>query len=253
VRKTLAVFLLLTFTGPLWIALSGKVDFDADYRTANRESSHLAPLPSQYQGPIVQVYVARAFNWRGVVALHSWLAIKNKNGKYYTVYQVVGWNFLHGLPALTITKDLPDRYWFNQKPSIILDIRDESAEKIIPKILAAVKTYPYANEYAIWPGPNSNTFMAYIARHVPDMQLALPSNALGKDYVGDQFIVKAPSGTGYQFTIYGGFGIMAAVKEGVEINILGLVYGISPVAFMFKLPGFGDISVKPAKHHLDKQ
>jgi hypothetical protein len=29
--------------------------------------------------------------------------------------------------------------------------------------------YPYPNEYRAWPGPNSNTFTAYIAREVPEL------------------------------------------------------------------------------------
>ena len=73
--------------------------------------------------------------------------------------------------------------------------------------------------------------------------MALPSNALGKDYTGDHFFVSAPSGTGYQFSLYGCFGIMLALKEGLEINILGLVYGISPAELVIKLPGFGDIGL----------
>jgi hypothetical protein len=239
----LLTFLILTLLGPLWMIVSGHIDFRADYRTANRASSHIAPLPSDYPEAIVQVYAARAFNWRGIFALHMWLAIKPKNANAYTTYQVVGWYAFRGLPALVIQKDLPDRLWFDQKPEIILDIRGVKAEQLIPELETAIQEYPYSDEYLTWPGPNSNTFIAYIARAVPDMQLSLPSNAVGKDFAGKKFFVKTPSGTGYQFTVFGLFGVLVAIKEGFEINILGLVYGFNPSTLSIKLPGFGDIGI----------
>lgn len=235
------IFIFLTLLGPLWMVISGNIDFHADYRTADRSSAHIAPTPAEHPEAIVQVYAARAFNWRGIFALHTWLVIKNKNENHYTVYQVVGWRAFRGLPALLIENDIPDRLWFNQKPKIIYELDGEKAEALIKKIDPIIKEYPYANKYVTWPGPNSNTFIAYIARQIPEMSLILPSNALGKDYLGDHFFAAAPSGTGFQISLYGYFGIIVARKEGIEINILGLVYGISFSAL--KLPGFGDISL----------
>jgi len=238
------IFLLLTLVGPLWIAISGEIDFKTSYLEANRDSSHLAPTPDKFQDAIIQVYSGRAFNWRGMFSTHVWLVVKPKNSLKYTVYQVLGWRAFRGLSALSVAEDIPDRKWFNQTPTILLDIRGEKAGKLIPEIQEAIKKYPYPNDYMTWPGPNSNTFIAWIARQIPELQLQLPSNALGKDFTGYDFFVRAPSGTGYQITVFGCFGIMIARKEGLEINILGLVYGISPYDLAIKLPGFGDISLK---------
>jgi hypothetical protein len=221
-RLLLIIYLLLTFTGPLVIALSGQIDFRADWRTANRIGANLSPDPTKTSEAVI------------------------KDGKHYKVYQAIGWRLMRGMPLVTTGEDLPDRYWFDQKPRIILDIRGEAAEKLIPAVEAAVLSYPYSNEYRYWPGPNSNTFTAHIAHAVPALQLALPSNAVGKDYL-PTFFARAPSGTGYQFSLYGLFGILIAKKEGLEINILGLVYGISPMQGVIKLPGFGDISFIPKK------
>lgn len=242
-KTCILILLFLTFIGPLYIILFDNIDFKADYRTASRRSSELAPSAKDYSDAIIQVYAARAFNWRGIFALHLWVAIKPKNETSYRVYQVIGWRTLRRLPALSNEPDIPDRFWFNQKPKIILDIRGTKAEPLIPKILNAIQHYPYPDEYKTWPGPNSNTFIAYIAREVPELQLALPSNATGKDFIGSSFFVKTPSGTGYQFSLYGYFGMMLALKEGLEINLLGLVYGINPLTLTIKLPGFGDISI----------
>jgi hypothetical protein len=238
----LLIFLLLTFIGPLIIALSGSIDFHADYRTANRESAKIAPLPATTPEAVIQVYAAPAFNWRGLFAVHSWIAVKPADARQYTVYQVLGWRLWRDLSAVSIEQDIPDRYWFDQKPRIILDIRGEQAAALIPKIAAAAGKYPYPNAYGTWPGPNSNTFIAYIGRQVPELQLTLPGNALGKDFLPDgEIFARTPSGTGYQISLYGLFGLTLARKEGFEINFLGVVYGISPTAI--KLPGFGDIPI----------
>jgi len=240
------LFWLLTFLGPLWLAVSGKIEFTADYRTANRASTHIAPDPQTTPEAVIQAYSAYAFNWRGLFAVHTWIAVKPPNASNYVIYQVVGWRSWAGLPVLSVETDLPDRSWYDQNPQIILDLRGKQAEELIPQIAQAAKSYPYPQHYTAWPGPNSNTFIAYIARQVPKLGLALPSNAIGKDYLSaTQFFVRAPSGTGYQFSLFGLAGIIIARKEGLEINLLGLVYGISPTAI--KLPGFGDIKLKKSK------
>ncbi|MHB1221574.1 MAG: DUF3750 domain-containing protein [Gammaproteobacteria bacterium] len=210
--------------------------------TANRSASGVAPHPDTTLEAVIQAYSARTFNWRGIFAVHTWIATKEKNAKEYKVYQVIGWRLRHNLSPVVYESDIPDRFWFNQKPHILLDIRGVAAEKLIPEIKKAAMSYPYPNEYQYWPGPNSNTFIAYIARSVPALKLTLPSDAVGKDYLPwKQIINPAASGTGYQFSMKGLFGITIAVQEGFELNILGLVYGISPMTRTLKLPGFGDI------------
>jgi hypothetical protein len=170
-----------------------------------------------------------------------WMAIKPDSAEKYTVYQVVGWNYFFGLPALSARPDIPDRQWFGQKPQLVKDIRGMEAEKLIPKIEQVIHDYPYAKDYTLWPGPNSNTFIAYIGRQVPELRLVMPPNAIGKDYLGisDKFFACAPSGTGYQFSFYGLLGFMLAKQEGLEINILGLVTGFSPAQHAFILSGIG--------------
>ncbi len=237
-RTVLLLWLLLTCIGPMWNIISGKIDWDANYRTANRESAHIAPDPQQTKEAIIQVYAARAFNWRGVIATHSWIAVKPKDAQAYTVYQVVGWRTYRGLPALVVAEDIPDRYWYNAKPELILDMRGSKAETLIPRIQAVAEHYPYANYYGLWPGPNSNTFPAYVARQVPELGLALPTTAIGKDFLVENFVfAQAPSATGYQCSFFGLFGLLAAKKEGIEVNILGLVYGIRFSPFRIILPG----------------
>lgn len=220
--------------------LTHRVDLHAQYSTANRDSAHIAPLPDAEPQAIIQVYAARAFNWRGLFGSHSWIAVKPTHATSYTVYQVIGWLTYRGLPALSIIDDIPDRNWFNEQPTLLLDIRGKKAEALIPRIAEAAKSYPYADTYRLWPGPNSNTFPAYIARKIPELHLTLPADAIGKDFLPDQgWFAPAPSGTGYQFSLFGIFGILLAKEEGIEINLFGLVYGIRFSPFHILLPGIG--------------
>jgi len=44
-RRLLIIWLLLTFSGPIWLLVTKQVDLKADYTTANRDSANLAPNP----------------------------------------------------------------------------------------------------------------------------------------------------------------------------------------------------------------
>ena len=115
---------------------------------------------------------------------------------------------------------------------------------MIKAIRAAVARYPYPHEYRAWPGPNSNTFTAYIARQVPDLGLDLPSNAVGKDFLPEgALFASAPSGSGFQVSLFGLAGVLLAVDEGFELNLLGLNIGVDAAVPALKLPAIGRLGL----------
>ena len=108
----------------------------------------------------------------------------------------------------------------------------------------AVAAYPYPRSYRIWPGPNSNTFTAFVLREVPELRVDLPGHAIGKDYLGTRVFARSPSGTGVQASLFGLLGVLGGVEEGLEVNVLGATVGIDPNDLDLKLPlvgrfGFG--------------
>jgi hypothetical protein len=113
---------------------------------------------------------------------------------------------------------------------------------MVPKIHAAVEGYEWRSngDYRAWPGPNSNTFVAAVLATVPELQVALPPTAIGKDfpYDGDVFGL-TPSGTGIRVTLGGYLGLTIGWVEGLEINVLGAVFGIDLRRPAVKLPGLG--------------
>ena len=236
----LLLFLLLFFALPLYTVLSGQAPLGRDFRTADRSSTGLAPAPETAPEAIVQVYFARALNWRGIFGVHTWIATKPENAAEYTVHQVIGWRLYRGLPAVVSAPGIPDGRWFGNEPTLMVELRGEPAAQAIPKILGAVASYPYPSEYRVWPGPNSNTFMAYIGRQVPELKLDLPSTAIGKDYpINGSLVDRTPSGTGYQFSMLGLFGVAMGREEGFELNLLGLNFGVDFYKPALKLPFIG--------------
>ena len=97
--------------------------------------------------------------------------------------EVIGWRLRSSNSVVRSSYDKPDRYWFGSKPRLLLDIRGQRAQALIGEVKSVVGKYPWANEYSVFPGPNSNTFIAWIGQQVPQMGLKLPLTAIGKGYV----------------------------------------------------------------------
>ncbi len=154
-----------------------------DWRTASRQPAGIATTPNEDNRAIIEFYAADAFSWRGWFAVHPWIAIKEENASEYSVYEVIGWQVRQGLPAIRQYQTLtPDRYWYGSKPELLLSIKGDKAAMLIPKIQQAIALYPWANEYSVFPGPNSNTFVAWIGLQVPELGLELPFSAIGSGY-----------------------------------------------------------------------
>ena len=154
-----------------------------DWRTASRESAGIAPAPAMQQQAVIEAYAADAFGWRGWFAVHTWLAVKPANAEQYTVYEVVGWGVDNGRSALRIYQTAtPDRFWYGAKPEKLLSITGTQAAQLIPRIEEASARYPWVNEYEVIPGPNSNTFPAWLALQIPELGLELPFSAIGSGY-----------------------------------------------------------------------
>lgn len=219
----------------------------SDWRTADRSSANIAPLPSETKEAIVHVYVARTFNWHKYLAVHSWVAFKEKGAKEYVVYHAIGWRARDGGETVLGRKDIPDRKWYGSIPELITDIRGEKAEAAIPQIKAAIQSYKYPNFYRMYPGPNSNSFVSHIIRNVDELQVELPPNAMGKDWLDDgSLFAMSESGTGVQVSVFGLLGVTLGLAEGIELNILGLSFGADILRPAIKLPAVGRLGFKDA-------
>lgn len=173
--SALRIIFLLAF-----VVLSGCSE--NGWQTARRDSAGIAPIPENTQEAVVQIYGADAWGWRGWFAIHTWIAAKPANASAYTVLDVTRWRGRDGGSVVHIRQDIPDRYWFGAQPKIIAEYRGEGVDKLIIDILNAANYYPWKETYKAFPGPNSNTFTAWIGRNVPQLNLQLPFSAIGKGY-----------------------------------------------------------------------
>ena len=146
-----------------------------------------APDPNIHNDAVIQVYGADVWGVRGRFAIHTWIVTKAADADRYQKYQVIGWRQRRGQSVVSISSDRPDGDWFGSKPILLLDKRGSEAETLIDAVHGAALSYPYDNEYVMYPGPNSNSFLAWIALEVPDLDLELPTKAIGKSWMIDTY------------------------------------------------------------------
>lgn len=213
----------------------------SSWATADWSSTGILPAPAVKREAIIHVYGARTGRWKGIFAHHTWIVIKDKNAARYQRFDVAGW----GRP-LKVDNWAPDGRWYGSRPELIGRVEGAEAEALIPKLRAAIASYPYnaAGSYRVWPGPNSNTFTAHALAAIPEARIALPPTAIGKDWRTDGTIFgPTPSRTGWQLSLGGLLGITIGWSEGLELNFLGLVAGVDLAEPALKLPGFGRVGL----------
>ena len=243
-KKTLIILFFL-LVAPIVLSTTKYVfgDRSRDWQTADRSSAGLLPAPADHPEALVRVFAARTVRWRGIFAVHCWIVIKQAGERHYTRYDYTAW----GTPV-RVNGFAPDGRWFGGTPQSIAAADGEAASRMIPRIRAAVEHYPWRwdGDYRAWPGPNSNTFVSAILAAVPELQAALPPTAIGKDfpYNGGVFGL-TPSGTGVRATFGGYLGLNLGWVEGIEVNVLGAVFGIDLRRPAVKLPGLGRIGFDP--------
>jgi hypothetical protein len=241
--RFLALSFLTAFLAPLalhaaWWLLR---DPAPAWYAADWSSARLLPAPAAKPEALVHVYAARTGRWKGIFAHHSWIVVKERGASEYLRFDMVAW----GRPV-KVNNWAPDARWYGHQPVLVGAVEGPAAEPLVARIRAAVARYPYDRPggYAVFPGPNSNSFVAYVLAAIPEAGITLPPTAVGKDWraFADVF-GPTPSRTGFQLSLGGLLGFSLGWVEGIEINVLGLVAGIDIRRPALKLPGFGRIGV----------
>ena len=249
------LFKLLCIVFGLFVAPVGCM-VAAHYSSDNPGRQSFSRHGSTQQAPdanseeaVIQVYAARAARWRGAFGVHTWFATKRTYENSYTRLEVIGYRVYWGGDAVRIRQGVPDAMWFGNRPTLLREIRgDAQVDDLIDTLHATAESYIYNNYYRVWPGPNSNTFTAHLARQVPQLRLELPSTAIGKDYLPEhELIARTPSGAGVQISARGYAGILAGIEEGLELNLMGLTAGIDLLPPAIKLPGIGRLGFRDTR------
>lgn len=240
--KKLLVVLLLCFIAPALASLGVRAAGSQpnSWRNADWSSAGVLPAAQTHQAAAIHVMAARTGGLKGALAVHSWIVTKRENGSYNR-YDKVGW----GSPIRRNSYPADGR-WYSNEPEILLTIEGDAAERLIPAIEQAIADYPYAvrGDYTIWPGPNSNSFVAHVLRAVPELGITLPPEAVGRDYRPfGEFLTISPDWRDIELSLGGYAGVAIGARHGLELRIAGLVFGVDVLRPALKLPGFGRIGV----------
>jgi hypothetical protein len=244
-RRLLLLFALL-YLAPLGVsALAHQwVGIGTEWSRADRSSiGHLPPAATHHPA-VVRIFAAPTVRWRGIFAVHTWLVVKPEGAAAYTRYDYTAW----GEPV-RVNGFVPDGRWFGRTPDIVFAADGPEADALIPRMKAAVAAYPWRahGDYRVWPGPNSNTFVAAVLDAVPEAGAVLPPNAIGKDYPYDgSWLRRTPSGTGLRLSLGGYLVLTLGWVEGIELGILGAVSGLDIRRPALKLPGIGRLGFPAA-------
>ncbi|OJU06899.1 MAG: hypothetical protein BGN83_04680 [Rhizobium sp. 63-7] len=232
----LVIYLLPALASAGWWAIK---DRPRSWREADWSSAGLLPKPGEEDAAAIYIFSAATGGMKGAVSSHSWIVTKGKGDQSYTRYDKVGWGSpirRNGYPA--------DAYWYSNTPHLVRAIRGEEAERLIPAVEAAIRSYPYAKpgSYRLYPGPNSNTFVAHVLRSVPAIGAVLPPDAVGRDYLPDgRFFQIDDDGLDMHASLYGLIGFSAGLRSGIELHLLGLVAGLDVVEPGVKIPAVGTL------------
>ena len=169
-NKLLLAFVLLVAT-PL--ALHGAVYWSEpqahNWSAADWSSAGLLPPAREHREAVVRIYSARTGAWKGMFATHTWIVLKETGAPDYERWDKVGW----GSP-IRRNHRAPDGRWYGHDPDVVYAADGAAAERLIPRLRAGIAAYRFraAGDYRVWPGPNSNTFVAAVLAAVPEIGTA---------------------------------------------------------------------------------
>lgn len=241
--RLLGIAFLLLYVAPVLISAARYAVLGpaGDWRSADRSSAGLLPEARPDTGAVVRVFSARTVSWRGIVATHSWIVVKDAGAAAYQRFDYTAW----GLP-IWVDRFVPDGRWFGSTPDVVFAADGPEAAAMIPRIRASIRDYRYARvgDYRLWPGPNSNTFVAAVMASIPEMRGSLPPTAIGKDFPYDgRWLGPTPAGDGLRLNFGGYAGVTLGWTAGIEVNILGAVAGLDIRRPALKLPGLGRLGL----------
>lgn len=241
--RQIFLFLLFIFIIPALASAAWWLfqDRPGSWRTADWSSSGVLSSERQKSDPAIFVMAARTGGLKGAFSLHSWIVVKRRGNISFDRYDKVGWG-----PPVRKNAYPADGRWYSNTPEIIHIVRGAAAERLIPEVEAAIRSYPHSGrgDYRIWPGPNSNSFVAHVLWSVPELGANMPPNAIGRDFVpGLAAFDWSPDGREIHVSVAGLVGFSAGVRSGLELHFLGLVAGLDILRPAIKIPGFGRVDL----------
>ena len=150
------------------------------------------------------------------IARHPWFAVREKGKTDWDIFEVGGGGSLeHPAKNSPYVEPILHQVWRGEE--------GERAAECVRRVGPEVK-HQIERDYIFYPGPNSNTFGDVVLRRCK-LSAALPSTAVGKDWRGiiGAGITSERTGVQIETPIVG---VKVGLKEGVEVHIIGLSFGV---------------------------
>ena len=198
------------------IALAGCTILDRPLRAPENDTPTILLLTGGLGHPMDQI------------ARHPWFAVRRARETSWTIYEVGGGgSSTDPFDNSPYVEPVLHGVWTGEEAERGIACLEREAPKWIGEL-----------HYRFYPGPNSNTFGDVMLRKC-GLHASLPSTSVGKDWRGAFGITKTTEGTGFQVETPI-LGLRLGLKEGVEVHIIGLSFGIDlwPPAIILPLgPG----------------
>jgi hypothetical protein len=196
---------------------------------AVRPSSVQADLPT-IMVKSVRLPVRGWLPWFTRFAEHTWIDFYHAGTWHRIEWNNIDYIWLNEMSA---TEAFDDVRW-EREIAVHEQFTGEWTVPVMAKMLAIGTDYEYATNYLPWPGPNSNSFVDWLAREV-DLPIVMPPSAIGKDHAMWLRAGITAGNTGIELETML-LGAEVGLREGVEVHVLGLTLGVGLWPPALKLP-----------------
>jgi hypothetical protein len=200
-------------------------------RTASQTFAATATLPD---GPLVQLRYATLPSLCRAIAVHHWFTAFDPETRQWQRWEVWQNRNAGGKSWGHVHCDLmhPDRGVGGGPCVVAAEWRGETARALHGVLLDHAR-YPHREQYRVWPGPNSNTYVAWVLREA-GVPCDLDPRAIGKDYLGLGGAGRITA-TGFQVETPL-LGVKLGRAEGAELHLLGFTLGVQTSPPALKTP-----------------
>ena len=182
----------------------------------------LDPPPRE---PVVQLRCGPLGGGLGYVAVHYWFVAYDPYEGAWHRWELWQKANLGGTSWGHVHRDLlsPHSGINGFPPRVMAEWRGRAALDL-QAALDASRQYPDRDRYLAWPGPNSNTYIAWVLRRA-GASADLDPQGIGKDYLGTAGVALTTTRTGVQAET-SLLGLKVGLLDGVEVHVLGFTAGL---------------------------
>ena len=157
------------------------------------------------------------------------------------MYEVIGWRLRWTDTAVVVRNRAPDGRWFGSEPELYAEKRGAGVDELIKRIDEAARELSLRRRiHASGPARTPTPSLPGSRARCRSSSVDLPATAIGKDYLGGSVIGSAPERQRLPALARAACSASPRARvDGLELNLLGLNFGVGPSGL--KLPFFGTL------------